>query len=138
MNKLRQMISTYRNDGTDPRKNDAWRVLLFSLNYAGGAALTFVNKIASSGVGIITMAIMAFCGFGGSGEASVVPENVFVNYRFYYCVLLAVFILPALGHLVTFIAMRKYPLTDEVMQKVSMKIAAERGLIADEKATEEI
>ncbi len=103
-----------------------------------GAALTFVNKIASSGVGIITMAIMAFCGFGGSGEASVVPENVFVNYRFYYCVLLAVFILPALGHLTTFIAMRKYPLTDEVMQEVSMKIAAERGLVDSEETTEEM
>ena len=94
-----------------------------------GAALTFVNKIASSGVGIITMAIMAFCGFNGSGEDAVVPENVFINYRFYYCVLLSVFILPALGHLVTYIAMKNYPLTDEVMQEVSMKIAEERGLL---------
>ncbi len=101
-----------------------------------GAALTFVNKVASSGVGIITMAIMAFCGFGESGAASVVPENVFVNYRFYYCILLSVFILPALGHLVTFIAMRKYPLTDDVMQEVSMKIAAERGLLDKEDSTE--
>lgn len=103
-----------------------------------GAALTFVNKVASSGVGIITMAIMAFCGFGESGAASVVPENVFVNYRFYYCVLLSVFILPALGHFVTFIAMKKYPLTDDVMQEVSMKIAAERGLLNKEEKTENV
>lgn len=103
-----------------------------------GAALTFVNKLASSGVGIITMGIMAFCGFSGSGEAAVVPENVYVNDRFYYCVLLSVFILPALGHLITYISMRKYPLTDEVMQEVSMKIAAERGLIDEEKTTEEV
>ncbi len=101
-----------------------------------GAALTFVNKIASSGVGLITMAIMAFCGFSGSGEAAVVPENVFVNHRFYYCVLLSVFILPALGHLITYISMRKYPLTDDVMQEVSMKIAAERGLLDQEETTE--
>ena len=94
-----------------------------------GAALTFVNKIASSGVGIITMAIMAFCGFTGSGEGAVVPENVFVNYRFYYSVLISVFILPAIGHLITYISMKNYPLTDEVMQKVSIKIAEERGLL---------
>ena len=98
-----------------------------------GAALTFVNKIASSGVGLITMGIMAFCGFSGSGEAAVVPENVFVNHRFYYCVLLSVFILPALGHLITYIAMRRYPLTDKVMQEVSLRIAKERGLLSDEK-----
>ncbi len=94
-----------------------------------GAALTFVNKIASSGVGLITMGIMAFCGFAGSGESAVVPENVFVNYRFYYCVLLSVFILPAIGHLITYISMRHYPLTDDVMTEVSMKIAEKRGLI---------
>ena len=46
--------------------------------------------------------------------------------------LLSVFILPALGHLITWIAMRRYPLTDEVMQEVSLKIAKERGLLADE------
>lgn len=102
-----------------------------------GAALTFVNKIASSGVGLITMGIMAFCGFGESGEASVIPENVFVNYRFYYCVLLSVFILPALGHLVTYIAMRRYPLTDDVMQEVSMKLAEKRGLLKTETVGEE-
>lgn len=97
-----------------------------------GAALTFVNKVASSGVGLITMAIMAFCGFTESGAGSVVPENVFVNYRFYYCVLVSVFILPAIGHLITYISMKHYPLTDEVMQEVSMKIARERGLIDEE------
>ena len=60
---------------------------------------------------------------------AVVPENVFVNYRFYYCILASVFLLPALGHFVTYLSMRKYPLTDEVMQEVSIKIAKERGLI---------
>ena len=102
-----------------------------------GAALTFVNKIASSGVGLITMAIMAFCGFTESGEASVVPENVFVNYRFYYCVLLSVFILPAIGHLITYISMKHYPLTDEVMTEVSMKIAEKRGLLKNDGGEEE-
>ncbi|MBR3768288.1 MAG: MFS transporter [Clostridia bacterium] len=101
-----------------------------------GAALTFVNKIASSVVGLITMGIMAFCGFSGSGAQAVVPENVFVNYRFYYCVLLSVFILPALGHLITYISMRKYPLTKEVMEDVSIKLAHERGLIKDEAGAE--
>lgn len=101
-----------------------------------GAALTFVNKIASSGVGLITMGIMAFCGFTESGEGSVVPENVFVNYRFYYCVLASVFILPAIGHLITYISMKNYPLTDEVMTEVSMKIAEKRGLVGEENTEE--
>ena len=101
-----------------------------------GATLTFVNKLAASGVGIITMAIMAFCGFSGSGESAVVPENVFVNHRFYYCILIAVFIMPALGHLVTYISMKKFPLTDEVMQEVSMKVAAKRGLLKEENTEE--
>lgn len=102
-----------------------------------GAALTFVNKLASSGVGLITMGIMAFCGFKGSGEATVVPENVFINYRFYYSVLVSVFLLPALGHFITYLSMKNYPLTDEVMQEVSMKVAEERGLLKEEQKEEQ-
>lgn len=102
-----------------------------------GAALTFVNKLASSGVGLITMAIMAFCGFRGRGEAAVVPEDVFINYRFYYCVLVSVFLLPALGHFITYLSMKNYPLTDEVMQEVSLKVAEERGLLSEEQKEEQ-
>lgn len=94
-----------------------------------GATLTFCNKIMTSLVGFITMGIMMFCGFSGSGEGSVVPENVFINDRFYYCVLVSVFILPALGHLITYIAMRKYPLDDKKMAEVSMELAKHRGLV---------
>ena len=93
-----------------------------------GATLTFVNKMFSSLVGLITMGIMLFCGFSGTGEEAVVPENVFVNYRFYYCILCAVFILPAIGHLITYIAMRDYPVTDEKMEEISKLIAEERGI----------
>ena len=102
-----------------------------------GAALTFVNKLASSGVGLITMGIMAFCGFSGQGESAVVPENVFVNDRFYYCVLVSVFILPAIGHLITYISMRRYPLTQEMMEEVSLKLAADRGLLPEKGAEAE-
>ncbi len=91
-----------------------------------GATLTFVNKCAISVVGIITTAMMLFSGFSTDGSNSVVPENVFVNYRFYYCVLLSVFILPAAGHFITWVAMRKYPLTEEVMEEVSHKMQKER------------
>ena len=101
------------------------------------AALTLVNKIASSGVGLIAMGIMAFCGFSGSGEAAVAPEDVFVNRRFYYCVLLSVFILPAIGHPITWIAMKHYPLTDEVMREVPLRLAKERGLLSDTENREE-
>lgn len=102
-----------------------------------GAAITFVNKIASSCVSFITMGIMLFCGFSGTGAGSNVPENVFVNYRFYYCTLISVFIFPAVGHLITYISMKNYPLTDEVMHDVSIQIAKERGLIKEEVAENE-
>lgn len=96
-----------------------------------GSTLTFVTKIIGSLVGVITMGIMMFCGFGKAGEASVVPENVFVNTRFHYCILLAVFVLPCIGHIITYISMRKYPLTLEKMNEVSYKIAQDRGVIKE-------
>ena len=42
MNKLKQTLAALKNDGTDPRRNDVWRVLLFSLNYAGASAITIM------------------------------------------------------------------------------------------------
>ena len=59
MKKIRQLISSYRNDGTDPRKNDAWRVLLFSLNYAGGAAImTMLGKWSYYTQNVLQLGIM--------------------------------------------------------------------------------
>ena len=102
-----------------------------------GATLTFCNKIVSSCVGLVVTGIMLFCGFKGSGEVAVVPENVFVNYRFYYCVAVSVFILPAIGHFITYIAMRKYPLDAKTMNEVSLYIAEKRGVLRKEKAKED-
>ncbi len=102
-----------------------------------GATLTFCNKIVSSCVGLVVTGIMLFCGFKGSGEVAVVPENVFVNYRFYYCVAVSVFILPAIGHFITYIAMRKYPLDAKTMNEVSLYIAEKRGVLSKEKAKED-
>lgn len=101
-----------------------------------GATLTFVKKMVGSVFGLLTTGIMLFCGFSSSGEASVVPENVFVNYRFYYCVLCAVFILPAIGHLITYIAMKKYPVTDKKMEEISQIMAKDRGMTKDEETVE--
>jgi Na+/melibiose symporter-like transporter len=100
------------------------------------AVLTFANKIITSCVGLISAGIMIFCGFYEAGESSVIPENVFVNYRFYYCIVLAVFILPAIGHLITYIAMRNYPLDQAKMEEVSMILAKERGIIKTEELVE--
>lgn len=93
-----------------------------------GAVITTVSKIAESFKGILIVGIMLLCGFTGTGEAAKVPENVFVNERFYYSIILAVFILPAIGHFVTVLAMRKYPLDDTTMQEVSQIILKDRGL----------
>jgi Na+/melibiose symporter-like transporter len=91
-----------------------------------GATITFINKVVSSTVGLITMGIMLFSGFKGIGENAVVPENVFINDRFYYSVLLTVFILPGIGHLITWIAMHNYPLTDSRMKEITLEIAKKR------------
>ncbi len=91
-----------------------------------GATLTFVNKIITSIVGFVVMGIMLFCGFSSAGADSVVPEDVFVNYRFYYSILVAVFLFPAAGHLVTCFAMWKYPLTDAKMREISLALAEKR------------
>jgi len=102
-----------------------------------GATLTFVNKIVTSAVGIVVTGIMLYAGFSQTGTGSVVPENIFVNYRFYYCVVCAVFLLPAFGHLITCLAMRKYPLTDSKMREVSEALAEKRKA-ASESPVEEV
>lgn len=93
-----------------------------------GAVITTVGKIAESFKGIVLVAIMIYCGFNGTGSEAIVPENVFINMRFYYSILLAVFLLPALGHFITVLAMRKYPLSDKKMQEVSEILLIDRGL----------
>lgn len=94
-----------------------------------GATLEFFNKAVKSFVGLIVTGMMVFCGFSQAGANSVIPENVFVNTNFYYCVIISVFILPAIGHIITYITMRKYPLTAKKMQEVSMFIAEKRGVL---------
>lgn len=98
-----------------------------------GAVITTVSKVAESGKGILLVAIMLFCGFNGTGTAAKVTENVFINYRFYYSIAFAVFILPAIGHFVTVLAMRKYPLDDATMQEVSQVLLNDRGLAEGKK-----
>ncbi|MFI3229465.1 MAG: MFS transporter [Bacillota bacterium] len=82
-----------------------------------GAALTFVQKVATSGVSLVTMGIMLFCFEDGSD--AVVTQNVYISDRFYYCILFSVFVMPCLGHLATYIAMKKYPITEEKMEEIS-------------------
>ncbi len=93
-----------------------------------GAVITTVGKVAESLKGVILVAIMIFCGFSGMGDEAKVPENVFVNYRFYYAVAISVFILPAIGHFLTILAMKRYPLDDKTMQRVSKVLLKDRGL----------
>jgi len=93
-----------------------------------GATITFAGKIITSSVGLIIIGVMLFSGFSGTGASAVVPENVFVNARFHYSVLVMVFILPAIGHLITWIAMRNYPLTLSKMNEITMELAKKRHL----------
>ncbi len=83
-----------------------------------GSALTFVEKIATSFVALIIMGVMLFCGFSEGADA-VITKDAFINERFYYCILVSVFLMPCLGHLITYIVMRKYPITEEKMEEIS-------------------
>ena len=42
MNKFKEIIAPYKNDGTDPRKNDAWRIILFALNQSSGLSIMHI------------------------------------------------------------------------------------------------
>lgn len=100
------------------------------------ATMSFMTTCFRSFVGIFVTAMMLFCGLGAEG--TVVPENIFVNERFYYCVLTANFLIPAAGHLITWISMKRYPLTKEKMEEVSLILAKERGVLSDDEATENL
>ena len=99
-----------------------------------GAVITTVGKISTSAKGLVIVAVMLFSGFGGNGADAIVPENQFINYKFYYAIVIAVFILPALGHFITVLAMKKYPVDDQAMQEVSQILLKDRGLSKDENA----
>lgn len=102
-----------------------------------GGVIGTVRKLSTTVKGIIIFAVLAYCGFGGVGESSVITENVFINYRFYYSVIIVVFLLPALGHFITVLAMRKYPLNEEKMQEISKIMLRDRGLSEDEDLKDE-
>ncbi len=93
-----------------------------------GAVVTTVSKVAESFKGIVLVSIMLICGFSGMGDEAKVQENVFINYSFYYSIAFSVFILPAIGHFLTILAMRKYPLDAETMERVSKLLLKDRGL----------
>ncbi|NCA66983.1 MAG: hypothetical protein EOM87_02850 [Clostridia bacterium] len=83
---------------------------------------SFVDKLISSLAGLILTAIMLLSGFT-SGKDAVVPENIFINKTFYFSVLTAIFLIPCLGHIISVIAMRNYPLTESRMKEISEDVA---------------
>ncbi len=102
-----------------------------------GAVITTMGKVAESFKGFVLVSIMIYCGFKGMGDSAVVPENVFINHEFYYSIVIAVFGLPAIGHFLTIVAMRKYPLDDATMQRVSQVLLEDRGLANNEVTSNE-
>ena len=103
-----------------------------------GGVIGTVRKLSTTLKGIIIFAVLAYCGFGGVGESSVVIENVFINYRFYYSVIITIFLLPDIGHFITILAMRKYPLTAEKMQEISEIMLKDRGLAKENELSDEL
>ncbi|MFI3141486.1 MAG: MFS transporter [Clostridia bacterium] len=90
----------------------------------------FVTKIIKTGVSLITTGMMWFC---FKDTEYVVENNTYQNDKFFYCILLAIFIFPAAGHILTNIAMIGYPLTEEKMQEVSQIVAGAREQASQEK-----
>lgn len=96
-----------------------------------GATLTFVTKCITSVVSLITTGMMWFCFHDTS---YVIVNNEYQNDRFFYCVLIGIFLFPAAGHLITYIAMLSYPLTEEKMEEVSQLVVEARAQMEKEKA----
>lgn len=95
-----------------------------------GATLTFVTKCITSVVSLITTGMMWYC---FHDTEYVVEANVYQNDKFFYCVLIGIFLFPAAGHLITYLAMLKYPLTEEKMEEVSQLVVEARAQMAKEK-----
>ncbi len=92
---------------------------------------SFVDKLISSLAGLILTAIMLISGFT-SGKDAVVPENIFINPVFYFSVLTAIFLIPCLGHIISLIAMRNYPLTQAKMKEISEEVALLKSQIKEQ------
>ncbi len=92
------------------------------------STISFCNGLAASLCGFLTLGIMMLSGFHGTGSDAAVPQNQFVNNIFYFSILISVFILPFFGHLITYIAMRKYPLSKDIMEVISRDVAIARGI----------
>ncbi|NCA68232.1 MAG: hypothetical protein EOM87_09250 [Clostridia bacterium] len=92
---------------------------------------SFVDKLISSLAGLILSGIMLLSGFI-SGDKAKVPENVFINPTFYFCILAAIFLIPCLGHVISVLAMRNYPLTEARMKEISEEVAVLKNQINQE------
>lgn len=89
---------------------------------------SFVDKLISSFAGVILTAVMLISGFT-SGKDAVVPQNLFINPTFYFSILTAIFLIPCLGHIISLIAMKNYPLTEKRMKEISEEVVLLKGQV---------
>jgi Na+/melibiose symporter-like transporter len=83
---------------------------------------SFVDKLISSLAGVFVTIIMVISGFT-SGQDAVVPQNEYINGTFYFAILTAIFLIPCLGHVISVLAMRNYPLSESKMKEISEDVA---------------
>ena len=93
---------------------------------------SFVDKLISSFAGVILTVIMLFSGFN-EGSDAVVPQNTFVNPRFYYSILFGIFIIPCIGHIISVIAIKNYPLDEMTMDRIAKDVAILKAKINEQK-----
>lgn len=83
---------------------------------------SFVDKIISSFAGVIVAGIMIISGLS-SGEDGVVTQNTYINDTFYYSILVAIFLIPCAGHIISVIALKNYPLTEKRMDEIAEEVS---------------
>lgn len=79
-----------------------------------GTAFSFFDKLFSSFATLINAAILSLLGY-------VSFEETLPNSTMFWGILLTITIVPSLGHLASVIAMKYYPITSELLEKINLK-----------------
>jgi len=82
-----------------------------------GTAFSFIDKVVSSLGGLLSGVLLAAFGFVSLTETEPTP-------LLFWGILITYFIFPSLGHLASIIAMKYYPLDNEMMEKMHMELDA--------------
>jgi Na+/melibiose symporter-like transporter len=87
-----------------------------------GAAFTFFDKCATAIAPTIVGLTLAWAGYADVK----IPQNEFISDKFNLAVMLCVSIVPIIGHVLTLICMKFYPLNKAKMKEISEELAVKK------------